>query len=265
MDKLTEIMAAKRHAYRNLIRPVRDSELERLAHMQKQGGSFYDALARKDHLSVIAEIKRKSPSAGQIAEQDFVAVEQARKFTNANADCFSILTDTDYFGGSLQDLWDVVEFLEAHQRITPCLRKDFMIHPVQVVEAAEAGARAILIIVRALEDDAIKALYESASLAGLDVLFEIHEERELEKALKFDPKIIGVNNRDLKSFQTDLSISEFLIPLIPESIVRISESGIFDSEDAKRASLCGADAILVGEALMRVEDPESLVKAFHNA
>ena len=84
MDKLTEIMAAKRHAYRNLIRPVRDSELERLAHMQKQGGSFYDALARKDHLSVIAEIKRKSPSAGQIAEQDFVAVEQARKFTNAN-------------------------------------------------------------------------------------------------------------------------------------------------------------------------------------
>ena len=140
-----------------------------------------------------------------------------------------------------------------------------MIHPVQVVEAAEAGARAILIIVRALEDDAIKALYESASLAGLDVLFEIHEERELEKALKFDPKIIGVNNRDLKSFQTDLSVSEFLIPLIPESIVRISESGIFDSEDAKRASLCGADAILVGEALMRVEDPESLVEAFHNA
>ena len=265
MDKLAEIMAAKRHAYQNLIRPVRDAELERLAQMQKQGGSFLEALARPDRLSVIAEIKRKSPSAGQITDQQLDAVEQARKYTNAEADCFSILTDTDYFGGSLRDLWDVVEFLEAHQRSTPCLRKDFMIHPIQVVEAAEAGARAILIIVRALDDDTIKALYESASLAGLDALFEIHEERELEKALKFDPKIIGVNNRDLKRFQTDLAVSESLIPQIPDSIVRISESWIFEPEDAERARACGADAILVGEALMRADDPEELVQAFHNA
>lgn len=265
MDKLAEIMAAKRHAYRDLIRPVRDAELERLAGIQRQGGSFLDALAREDRLSVIAEIKRKSPSAGQIAAAELDAVEQARKYVNAEADCFSVLTDTDYFGGSLKDLWDVVDFLEEHQRTTPCLRKDFMIHPIQVVEAAEAGARAILIIVRALDDDDIKALYEAASIAGLDALFEIHEERELEKALKFDPKIIGVNNRDLKRFKTDLAVSELLIPQIPENIVTVSESGIFSPEDAERAGACGADAILVGEALMRAEDPEKLVDAFHNA
>ncbi|MGJ8638291.1 MAG: indole-3-glycerol phosphate synthase TrpC [Opitutaceae bacterium] len=265
MDKLAEIMAAKRLAIQNQIRPVRDSELERLSQMQKQGGSFLKALARKDRLSVISEIKRKSPSAGEIAAADLDAVEQARKYVNAEADCFSVLTDTDYFGGTLQDLWDVVEFLEVHERKTPCLRKDFMVHPVQVVEAAEAGARAILIIVRALADDEIKALYDAATLGGLDSLFEIHEESELEKALKFDPKIVGVNNRDLKRFKTDLAVSELLIPQIPDNIIKVSESGIFDIEDAERASACGADAILVGEALMRAEDPEALVEAFHNA
>ena len=132
-------------------------------------------------------------------------------------------------------------------------------------DAAEAGARCILIIVRALEDDAIKALHEAAGIAGLDALYEIHEERELEKALRFNPKIIGVNNRDLKRFQTDLSVSEKLIPQIPDGIVKVSESGIFTPEDASRARECRADAILVGEALMRAEDPEELVEDFHHA
>ncbi len=265
MDKLFEIMAAKRQALSTQIRPVREQELERLGRMQTQGGSFLKALARKDRLSVIAEIKRKSPSAGEIAPAQLDAVEQAREYINAEADCLSILTDTDYFGGTLQDLWDVVEFLECHNRKTPCLRKDFMVHPIQVAEAAEAGARCILIIVRALEDDEIKALRDAAGIAGLDVLYEIHEEHELEKALKFDPKIVGVNNRDLKRFKTDLAVSELLIPQIPDGIVKVSESGIFDPEDAERARACGADAILVGEALMRAEDPEALVEAFHNA
>ena len=265
MDKLSEIMAAKRKALAGSIRPVKEQELERLRKMQTQGGSFLEALARKDRLSVIAEIKRKSPSAGEIAPVTLNAVEQAREYDNAEADCLSILTDTDYFGGSLQDLWDVVEFLECHQRKTPCLRKDFMVHPVQVAEAAEAGARCILIIVRALEDDEIKALRDAADIAGLDILYEVHEERELEKALRFDPKIIGVNNRDLKRFRTDLAVSELLIPQIPHGIVKVSESGIFEPEDAERARDCGADAILVGEALMKAEDTEDLLQAFHQA
>ena len=118
---------------------------------------------------------------------------------------------------------------------------------------------------RALEDDEIKILRDAAQVAGLDILYEIHEERELEKALRFDPKIVGVNNRDLKRFKTDLAVSELLIPKIPDGIIKVSESGIFDIEDAERARGCGADAILVGEALMKTEDTEELVSAFHNA
>lgn len=264
MDKLSEIMAAKRKALTGNLRPVQEKELERLGRMQRQGGSFLKALSRKDRLSVIAEIKRKSPSAGEIAPDSLNAVEQAREYINAEVDCLSILTDTEYFGGRLQDLWDVVEFLECHQRKTPCLRKDFMVHPVQVAEAAEAGARCILIIVRALEDDEIKALRDAAEVADMDILYEIHEERELEKALRFNPKIIGVNNRDLKRFKTDLAVSELLIPQIPDGIVKVSESGIFEPEDAERARDCGADAILVGEALMKAESVEELVAAFHS-
>ena len=139
-----------------------------------------------------------------------------------------------------------------------------MIHPVQVLEAAEAGARCILIIVRALKEDEIKSLRESAHYANMDILYEIHDEYELEKALKFEPKIIGVNNRDLSIFKTDLTITEKLIPMIPDSIIRVSESGIFNLEDASRARDCGADAILVGEALMRSDDTEALIQDFHS-
>ncbi|MAV39667.1 MAG: indole-3-glycerol phosphate synthase [Puniceicoccaceae bacterium] len=262
MDKLEEIMAAKRQSLEHRIRPVKTSELEALARSNHSERSFLEALARPDRLSVIAEIKRKSPSAGAIAESAN-AVEQARIYQNAEADALSILTDTDYFGGHLNDLWDVVDFLRQHKKSTPCLRKDFMLHPIQVLEAVEAGASCILIIVRALSRDAILALKEAADCAQLDILYEIHDERELEEALSYDPKIIGVNNRDLTRFQTDLTHSEDLIPQIPEGIVTISESGIFTPEDAARARECGADAILVGEALMRTEDPEALIEAFH--
>ena len=263
MDKLDEIMANKRKLLKHTARPIKAKELEALARSKSPSIPFIDALATPDHLSVIAEIKRKSPSAGNIA-QGMDAVEQARVYNNAEADALSILTDTEYFGGSLNDLWNVVDFLHQHERTTPCLRKDFMIHPIQVLEAAEAGAKCILIIVRALSNDEIKILREAAFYANLDILYEIHTERELENALNFDPKIVGVNNRDLRKFTTDLAISEILIPKIPEGIVKVSESGIFDVEDALRARNCGADAILVGEALMRSEDPDNLIEEFHS-
>jgi indole-3-glycerol phosphate synthase len=263
MDKLEEIMAAKRQALANRLRPIRPQEFEQVAQSENPSLSFIDALANPDRLSVIAEIKRKSPSAGSIAPK-IDAEEQARTYVNSNADALSVLTDSDYFGGSLTDLWNVVDFLHQHKRKTPCLRKDFMIHPVQVLEAAEAGARCILIIVRALKEDEIKSLRESAHYANMDILYEIHDEYELEKALQFEPKIIGVNNRDLSIFKTDLSISEKLIPMIPDSIIRVSESGIFNLEDASRARDCGADAILVGEALMRSDDTEALIQDFHS-
>jgi len=264
MDKLAEIMAHKRREIEPRLRPVRERDLARFAEAKRPGPSFAQALDQPGRMGVIAEIKRRSPSAGEIkAGAD--AVEQARRYTNAGADCISVLTDEKYFGGTLRDLWDVVEFEVTTGRHVPCLRKDFMVHPLQIIEAAEAGARAILIIVRALEDEDIKLLYESAQLAGLDALFEIHEERELERALRHGAHLIGVNNRNLATFKTDLAFSEQIIPQIPASAFAISESGIHTVEDAARVRAAGARAILVGEALMKTEDPEKLLKELSEA
>jgi indole-3-glycerol phosphate synthase len=264
MDKLAEIMAHKRREIESRIRPVQARELARFGETRRPGPTFAQALDQPGRLGVIAEIKRRSPSAGDIkAGAD--ATEQARRYTNAGADAISVLTDEKYFGGSLRDLWDVVEFQVTTNRHVPCLRKDFMVHPVQIIEAAEAGARAILIIVRALEDDDIKQLYEAATLAGLDSLFEIHEERELERALRHGAKILGVNNRNLATFKTDLAFSENIIPQIPKDVLPVSESGILTVEDAARVRAAGARAILVGEALMRADDPEKLLKELSEA
>ena len=141
----------------------------------------------------------------------------------------------------------------------PCLRKDFMVHPVQVREARESGASAILIIVRALNDEEIKVLFDAAKLSGLDALFEIHNEAELDRAVAHGAKIIGVNNRDLAIFKTDLGLSERLIPRFPKDVIAISESGISNAADAARARDAGAHAVLVGEALMRAADPAQCV------
>lgn len=258
-DKLTEIMAHKRSEIEDRIRPVRDVELSRFA--RDDSGRFLRALQGGEELSVIAEIKRRSPSAGDISA-GLDAVEQARHYVNGDADALSILTDNQYFGGSLRDLWDVTDFLREHSRPTPCLRKDFMVDPIQVLEAAEAGASAILLIVRALTTDDLKRLRDAADLAGLDSLYEVHSEEELETALSLGPKIVGVNNRDLSRFVTDIALSEKLIPQIPAEIATISESGIFTGEDAGRAREAGADAILVGEGLVRAEDPAALIREF---
>lgn len=261
MDKLLEIMEWKRQEVAPRIRPIPDRELERLSRMRRSGATFIDALKRS-HLSVIAEIKRRSPSAGEIRDLPD-ASEQARTYYNAEADAISVLTDEKYFGGTIKDLWDVNDLLGNRDDCPPTLRKDFFFHPIQVVEAAEAGARAILIIVRALTRDEALRLYDTAEAAGLDALFEVHTEKELEAALDMEAKIVGVNNRDLGRFVTDLEFSERLIPQIPDSIVKISESGIFSYEDAARVREAGADAVLIGEALMKSEDPEAFIRDLH--
>ena len=264
MDKLDEIMASKRREVAPLLREVPAAELEELAAATRLRPSFHRALDVPDRLSVIAEIKRRSPSAGAIAENR-PAIEQSESYARAHADAISVLTDSRYFGGSLCDLANITENFESKGIRVPCLRKDFMIHPVQILEAVQSGASAILIIVRALNDDEIADLYESASLAGLDSIFEVHNESEIGRAVAAGTRIIGVNNRDLARFSTDLALSERLIPLIPGGILSISESGIFTADDAARARAAGARAILVGEALMRAADPAGLVEAFHKA
>jgi len=264
MDKLTEIMAHKRHEIAPLLRPVFADELQALNRTLPRPPSFLAALRRPDgKLAIISEIKRRSPSAGAIKE-NASALAQARRYRAAGASALSILTDTKFFGGHLADLVEVTADFTREPPAVPCLRKDFMVHPVQVLQAREAGASAILIIVRALTDDEITALHQAATAAGLDALFEIHNEEELRRAVQHGARIIGVNNRDLAIFKTDLGLSERLIPQFPKDVVAVSESGFSTKADAARARAAGAHALLVGEALMKADDPARLIADFHS-
>lgn len=265
MDKLTEIMTWKRQEIASLVRDVALTELEELHASLPVPPSFASALKRADgKLAVIAEIKRKSPSAGAIAS-GIAAPDQALKYRAAGASALSVLTDTKYFGGELSDLQSVTSLFAQDPPAVPCLRKDFMVHPIQVREAREAGASAILIIVRALNDEEIRALYAAAQAAGLDALFEIHDEDDLTRAVAHEAKIIGVNNRDLAVFKTDLAISERLIPQMPADVIAVSESGIFGAVEAARARASGAHAVLVGEALMKAADTSLLLEEIATA
>jgi len=269
MDKLTEIMAHTRREIAPRLRTVTNAELLRAGAADPPPPSFARALKRADgRLAVIAEIKRRSPSAGEI-RAGASAAGQARRYLAAGADALSVLTDMRYFGGSLDDL----RAITAGFRTTwpfpgvdpvnplPCLRKDFMVHPIQVLEACAAGASAILVIVRALTDDEIAVLLAAADTAGLDALCEVHDEADVERAVRHGAKLIGVNNRDLAVFRTDLAISERLIPQLPRGVIAVSESGIVTAADAARVRAAGARAVLVGEALMRAADPGELIAA----
>jgi indole-3-glycerol phosphate synthase len=264
-DKLSEIMEWKRREIAPRLRRVSEQELSQLDASLPRPPSFAAALRRPDgKLAVIAEIKRRSPSAGDIA-LGASAVEQAQTYQAAGADALSVLTDSKYFGGNLGDLEQVAAHLKDSGPRLPCLRKDFMVHPLQVLEARRSGASAILIIVRALDDREIGILQAAAKAAGLDALFEVHSEDEIGRAVSNGAKLIGVNNRDLAVFKTDLGLSERLIPRFPAGTVGVSESGIVNAADAARARRAGAHAVLVGEALMRSTDPKALVASFRSA
>jgi len=264
-DKLTEIMEHKRREMAPRIRAVPEAELSAMDAACPRPPSFRAALKRADgKLAVIAEIKRRSPSAGEIA-RNASSLDQAAKYRSAGADALSVLTDEKYFGGTLDDLRGVTALFRDGPPGPPCIRKDFFIHPVQVLEARESGASAILIIVRALDDAEIASLFRASRLAGLDALFEVHSEPEIARAVAHGAEIIGVNNRDLAVFTTDLSLSERLIPRFPSQVVAVSESGIQTAADAGRVRRAGAHAVLVGETLMRAANPADLVASFRAA
>ena len=260
VDKLTEIMDAKRREIAPFARPVTDAELAAFGGRPHSLG-FRQSLQVPGRLTVIAEVKRASPSVGTI-RSEVNAVAQARVYAEAGAECLSVLTESTYFKGHLQDLIDVVQDQAQLPLPRPCIRKDFMVHPFQVLEAAQAGARCILIIVRGLTDDEIRPIHAAAKLAGLDTLFEVHDEAELERALRHNPDMVGVNNRNLSTFQIDLSFAERVIPQMPAHILKVAESGIKTAADAARMRQAGADALLVGESLMRAESPAALLQEF---
>lgn len=197
-------------------------------------------------MAVIAESKHRSPSKGWLSEH-YDPAENARRYQARGASAVSILTEPEFFAGDLGHLQQVREVASI-----PVLRKDFVRDEVQLVEARAYGADACLLIVRIIEDDQkLRALFDTARQLGLEVLVEIHQLGELERALRLVPELIGVNNRDLDSFDTRLNFSEEISPLLPPSVVRVSESGIHTIEDVERVRRAGYQAILVGESLMR--------------
>jgi indole-3-glycerol phosphate synthase len=216
---------------------------------------FEAALRRGPGVAVIAEVKRRSPSAGEI-RGGAGAAEVARRYAGAGVACISVLTDRDYFGGSLEDLQSVAEAVEV-----PLLRKDFTIDPLQVYEAKAAGASAILLIVRILDDEELRGYRELAESLGLAALVEVHDEAELERAAASGARIIGVNNRDLSTFHTDLAVTERLALLAPAECVLVGESGVRGVDDVARLARAGVDAVLVGEALMRAEDTTAAARS----
>jgi indole-3-glycerol phosphate synthase len=199
-------------------------------------------------LGLIAEVKKASPSAGVIAA-DFDPVAIAEQYQAAGAHCVSVLTDEQFFQGSLSYLTRIRQAIAL-----PCLRKDFIIHEAQIFEAAVAGADAILLIVAALEQAKLEGLYKAALNCGLDVLVEVHTRAELERALEIEATLIGINNRNLTTFEVDLATTEELSEEVPDGVILVSESGLKTRADAQRVFDAGCQAILVGESLMRTGD-----------
>ena len=223
-------------------------------HAQTKGGKFYRALKNKSGIAVIAEIKRKSPSKG-ILRKNFNPVDLAKQFEKSGASALSVLTDKKYFGGS-------IEILKKVRKATrlPLLRKDFILDEAQVHETKAIGADAILLIAAILSPGQIAFLSRAALDLGLDVLYEVHTSKDLKKTLPLRPKLLGVNNRDLRTFEVDLKTTEKLSKKVPRGVLLVSESGIRNAADILRLKKNGVKAVLVGESLMREKNPGSALK-----
>lgn len=248
MNWLSNILAVKEREIDRL-RPQRE-ELRRRALMRNDVRSFRSAIHRHEdqRVAIIAEVKKASPSAGVIA-QSFDPVAIARNYERAGANGISVLTDEQFFQGKLAHLTAVRDAVAL-----PVLRKDFLIDELQVMETVAAGADAILLIVAALAHEQLAALLDVAATYQLDALVEVHTAAELDTALNADAEIIGINNRDLTTFQIDLGTTERLSEQVPDDVWLVSESGIRSADDLARITASGVDAVLIGEALMRAQN-----------
>jgi len=213
----------------------------------------FSAALRPPEVSLIAEIKRFSPSRGPI-RPDLDAAALAHLYEAGGAAAISVLTEGDHFGGSLADLKEVTGATSL-----PLLRKDFIIDPYQILEARAFGASAVLLIAAILDDESLSDLAALAVESDLDVLLEVHDEGEMTRALALEDAMIGINNRDLRTFEVSLETSERLASLVPPDRLLVAESGIRDRADVERLAAVGVDAVLVGESLLRREDVEGAV------
>lgn len=252
---LEQIVAHSRKKVTEWKRSANIAQLEKAAEARNPRG-FRDALLRASRSgpAVIAELKKASPSKGLLRGTLHVA-SLALGFQNAGAAALSILTEEDYFQGSIANLQEAAVASDL-----PCLRKDFIVDRVQILEAKAAGADALLLIVGALAPAEFTHLFGQAQEVGIDVLAEIHDEKELDLAKTIGASLIGVNSRDLKTFQVDLETAVRLGPLIPQGAVRIAESGIHSGSDIRRLREAGYHAFLIGESLMTAESPEDALR-----
>ena len=246
MCKQEEVAAAKERL------PLEDL-MQRVA-SHRPDRSFRRALAVPGKLSLIAELKRKSPSRGMLRER-FDPVQLAQTLAEAGAAALSVLTDETYFGGSLDFLRDAKQFTEV-----PVLRKDFIIDPYQIYEAAFYGADAVLLIVRVLTEEMLGACMQAADRTGLEPFVEVHAFGELKTALNAGAHVIGINHRDLKTFTMDATLAEQLVPHVPAGKVVVAESGLQKPDDITRMKRLGVHAVLIGEALMLAPDPAVKVR-----
>ncbi|MDP4575313.1 indole-3-glycerol phosphate synthase TrpC [Qipengyuania sp. G39] len=257
MNKLVEICETKLGEVAERKQQHSLDSLDAQAKDQTPPRGFRFALerAQQNGFGLIAEIKKASPSKGLIRE-DFHPAQHARDYADGGAACLSVLTDAPYFQGHEDYLVEARAACDL-----PVLRKDFMIDPWQVAEARALGADAILIIVAALDDGTMREIETAAIERGMDVLVEVHDEQELERALALQSRLIGVNNRDLRTFTTDLATTERLAVLAPEDALLVGESGIATHADCQRLARSGVCSFLVGESLMRQADVATATRA----
>lgn len=256
MDILSEIVANKQKevAASKELYPVK--LMENSAYFESKPVSLKKYLLREDKSGVIAEIKRKSPSKGMI--NSHVSVERTSiGYMQAGASGLSILTDKEYFGGTSEDLKVARSF-----NFCPILRKDFIINEYQVIEAKSIGADVILLIASILNKSEIELLGGLAQSLGMEVLLEVHSEKELEQSITDKVNLIGVNNRNLKTFETDVQTSFDLAEIIPSQFVKVSESGIYDPDTIKQLKQFGYEGFLIGETFMKNGRPEKAAKEF---
>jgi indole-3-glycerol phosphate synthase len=256
MSRLTEIIDHKRHEIEPWLGHT-ENWRQRAKDLPPFRG-FKRALT-SGGFGFVAEVKRASPSAGIIVE-NFDPVQIALAYDSAGANCISVLTDEKYFHGHLDYL-----ALIRHRVHKPLLRKDFTLHEVQIYQAALAGADAVLLIVGALNDSELQNLIKAAEDCSIDCLVEVHDEPELKRALDAGASFIGINNRNLATFEVDLATTERLAPMVPGDVTVVSESGIRSPEDIRRVVAAGVHAALVGETLMRADDPRAVFASFVEA
>jgi indole-3-glycerol phosphate synthase len=253
MGMIEELVAAARDGAERRSGTTPLEELQQRLSERPEQRPFREALTRPG-LSLIAEFKRRSPSAGEI-RGGATPAEIARAYEEGGAAALSVLTDTPNFGGSIEDL------VEARRAcVLPVLQKDFVVDRYQLYEAAVAGADAVLLIVAALDQETIARLHDEARSLDLDCVVEVHDEPELERALDLDAEVIGINNRNLDDFTVDVSTTFELIVDVPAGKTVVSESGISERATLEELERVGVDAVLIGEALMRADDPAAKVR-----